>query len=524
MAQINPKVGDIFNNMTKIMDIIQAHQHTHDVIIFPELALTGYPPEDLLFRDDFFQQVENALHMIRDSTKNCHIIVGHPSREGGLCYNAASLFANGARVARYYKQHLPNYDVFDEQRYFSKGPATPCTFMLKNRRFGLCICEDIWHPGPIEDLVDKQVELIFCINASPFDDHKYALRESVLKKHTRLGSNIVYVNQVGGQDELLFDGQSVVMDATGKLCARAPAFTEHLQTITWRDHQLQGTIAPLLTQNALLYQALICGLKDYVEKNGFPGVILGLSGGIDSALTLCIAVDALGAHRVQAVLMPSRFTSTMSTEDALSQAKILNVQHLTLPIEPAYQTLLSTLIPAFNNRPPDVTEENIQARIRGLLLMALSNKNGHMVLSTSNKSETAVGYCTLYGDMAGGFAVLKDVLKTRVYELSVYRNSLSPAIPERVLTRPPSAELAMNQTDQDTLPDYPILDKILKDYMENNVTAETLISHGFDQDLVLNIIRLIKRNEYKRRQAPPGPKITPCAFGKDWRYPLTSGF
>ena len=524
MAQINPTVGAIKANTAKIINIIELNQHDHDVIIFPELALTGYPPEDLLFRDELFEQLDEALQSIQASTQDCHVIIGHPCYEAGQRYNAASVLTKGKRVALYYKQHLPNYGVFDEQRYFSQGPAIPCLLTIKQYQIGLCICEDIWQAGPVEDIVAAGADLLICINASPFDYTKYDRRESVLRTHALRGLAIVYVNQVGGQDDLVFDGQSLALDCTGAVSARSPAFIEHLQTITLQGKHIQADIAPILSKEALIYQALVCGLRDYVEKNGFPGVLLGLSGGIDSALTLSLAVDALGASRVRAVLMPSRYTADMSNEDAQQQAEALQVHYTTLAIEPAFQVLLTTLAPSFNGMPADITEENLQARIRGLLLMALSNKTGSMVLTTSNKSETAVGYSTLYGDMAGGFAVLKDVLKTTVYALASYRNSLEPTIPLRVLTRAPSAELAPNQTDQDSLPDYPCLDGIITGYMDENLSADEIIQRGYKAEDVLKIIHLIKRNEYKRRQAAPGVKISPCAFGRDWRYPLTSGF
>ncbi len=524
MAQINPTVGAITDNTAKIIDIIQKHDGNHDLIVFPELALSGYPPEDLLFREEFFFQIDKALKEIQDNTRNCHVIVGHPTLEKGQCYNAASILFNGERIALYYKQHLPNYGVFDEQRYFTSGKALPCLFTIKNYQLGLCICEDLWQPGPVDQLINGGAEILVSINASPFDESKYALRESVLKAWAKQGIAVIYVNQIGGQDELLFDGQSIALDNAGNICARSPAFVEHLETVKINGGKIQANIAPLLTKEALIYQALICGLRDYVEKNHFPGVLLGLSGGIDSALVLALAVDALGASRVHAVLMPSRYTANMSTEDAEQQADAMGVHHTTLPIEPAFQAVLTTLASPFKGLAPDTTEENLQARIRGMLLMALSNKTGNMLLSTSNKSETAVGYCTLYGDMAGGFSVLKDVLKTTVYELAYYRNTLSPIIPLRVLTRAPSAELASNQTDQDSLPDYATLDGIITAYMEENLGADKIINKGYKTEDVLKVIKLIKHNEYKRRQAPPGVKISQRAFGRDWRQPITSGF
>ena len=524
MAQINPTVGAIADNASKIITIIQAHQENYDLIIFPELALSGYPPEDLLFREKLFLEIDAAVQKIQEITKNCHIIVGHPSKENGQRYNSASIFFNGNRIAFYHKQHLPNYSVFDEKRYFMPGPNIPCVFKIKNNTLGLCICEDLWHEGPVEALSSAGAKTIICINASPFDEQKYERRSALLRKQTRLDLTIIYVNQVGGQDDLIFDGQSMALDNQGKICARAPAFEEHLQPLRLKNNHLLGDITPLLSQEALIYQALVLGVKDYVEKNHFKGVLLGLSGGIDSALTLCIAVDALGASRVKGILMPSRYTAEMSNEDAKQQATAMDVSHDTLAIEPIFKAFIDTLSPLLSGRKPDITEENLQARIRGALLMAYSNKIGYMLLSTSNKSEAAVGYSTLYGDMSGGFSPLKDVLKTKVYALAYYRNTLSNVIPLRTLTRAPSAELAPNQTDQDTLPDYAILDGIIKAYMDEDLDESEIIKRGYLSIDVLRVIQLIKRNEYKRRQAPPGIKITTCAFGRDWRYPLTSGF
>ena len=524
MAQINPIVGAITANLKKIIDIIQANQAEYDVIVFPELALTGYPPEDLLFRNTFYAQTETALDVIQKTTQRCHVVVGHPSLLGDKRYNAASVFSEGKQIALYYKQCLPNYGVFDEKRYFSEGEPLACVFTVKDITLGLCICEDIWHPQPIQRLIDAGTKVLLCINASPFDLNKYKQRETLLTEHAQLGLIIIYVNQVGGQDELVFDGQSLVIDQHQTIKVRAPAFVECLEPVIIRNQHVEGRLTPLLDKYALIYQALLCGLRDYVEKNRFPGVLLGLSGGIDSALTLAIAVDALGAERVHAVMMPSRYTAPMSSEDAQFELTQLNVKATTLSIEPTFEALLTTLAPSFQGKPADTTEENLQARIRGILLMALSNKSGHMVLTTSNKSETAVGYSTLYGDMAGGFAVLKDILKTTVYQLARYRNTLKPVIPERVLTRAPSAELAFNQTDQDSLPDYATLDEIITAYMEHNASAAEIIQQGYTAFDVHRVITLITRNEYKRRQAAPGIKITTRLFGRDWRYPITSGF
>ena len=524
MAQINPTVGALEANCDKITTIIKTHQEQHDVIIFPELALTGYPPEDLLFRKEFHQAATAHLKTIQDATQDCHVIIGHPTLDQELCYNTASIFYKGQKIREYRKQNLPNYGVFDEARYFTPGKKDPCLLEINNYKIGFLICEDLWQPGPAEDLIDKGISVLLSINASPFDYDKYRRREALFKSYAQQGIAIVYVNQICGQDELLFDGQSLAMDNTGTVCVRSPAFEEDLRSVRLDHDTVTGQMTPLLSKEALIYKALVCGTKDYVEKNRFPGVLLGLSGGIDSALTLAIAVDALGAERVHAVMMPSEFTAAMSNEDAMQQIQKLRVTYSTLPIEPAFKAILSTLEPVFKGLTADTTEENIQARIRGLLLMAMSNKTGKMVLTTSNKSETAVGYATLYGDMAGGFSVLKDVLKTEVYALAKYRNSLSEIIPERVINRAPTAELRANQTDQDSLPEYSVLDAIIVGYMENNLSAAEIIQEGFKPEEVNKVIKLIKRNEYKRRQAAPGIKISPMAFGKDWRYPITNDF
>ncbi|KTD49552.1 glutamine dependent NAD+ synthetase [Legionella rubrilucens] len=524
LAQVNMTVGAIHANAETISTIVQAKQSSHDVLLFPELALTGYPPEDLLLRPEFHRQVEEALQGLAKQVGDCHVILGHPLFENDRCYNAASVLHRGQIIARYRKQKLPNYGVFDERRYFTPGPETACILTINGYKLGLCICEDLWQTGPVEALLAEGADGLLCLNASPFDYEKYERRVELLSSYARQGLAVFYVNLIGGQDELLFDGQSLAFDNKGNLCARLPAFKETTQSVSFNKDQVTGPMEPLMDPTALLYEALVCAVRDYVNKNRFPGVLLGLSGGIDSALTLAIAADALGSSRVHAVLMPSRYTADMSVADAQRQLQAMQVSGTVIPIEPAFQSLLSILAPSFEGLPTDTTEENLQARIRGMLLMALSNKTGNMVLVTSNKSETAVGYATLYGDMAGGFAVLKDVLKTRVYELAAYRNSLSAIIPQRVITRAPSAELAPNQTDQDSLPDYATLDAIIQDYMENNLDAETIIHKGFDPAIVHRVIQLIQRNEYKRRQAAPGPKVSPRAFGREWRYPITNGY
>lgn len=522
-AQINVTVGAIESNCAKIIAIIEQQQAQHDVIIFPELAICGYPPEDLLFRSTFQHQIQQALQSITSLTQDCHVVVGHPEWIDGHCYNTASVCHQGRIVAQYHKQKLPNYGVFDEMRYFTPGPAKPCIIQVKGYQLGLCICEDIWHEEPVTQVLAAGADALICINASPFDYAKPAQRHKLLQQHAASGLAIFYINMVGGQDELVFDGQSLAYDHQGRLCGQLPAFTECLQSMSLTQQKISANMHPTPNKTELIYQALVCATRDYVTKNGFPGVLLGLSGGIDSALTLAIAVDALGASRVHAVLMPSRFTASMSIEDAKAQADAMHVAHSTLSIEPAFASLLDTLTPSFAGLPKDTTEENLQARIRGMLLMALSNKTGNMVLITSNKSESAVGYATLYGDMAGGFAVLKDVLKTKVYELAHYRNSIAPVIPSRVISRAPSAELAPNQTDQDSLPAYDILDGIIQAYMEQNQDETAIIAQGFNAEEVRRVIQLIKRNEYKRRQSAPGPKISPRAFGKEWRYPISCG-
>ncbi|MDF1678393.1 MAG: NAD+ synthase [Legionellaceae bacterium] len=525
MAQINPTVGGIDANAQKIIDIIEAHQATHDLIVFPELALTGYPPEDLLLREAFMARVEKALNTICHATQDTHVVIGHPHREHGFCYNALSIIHQGHVSTIYKKQHLPNTGVFDEKRYFEPGPATPCLLTIKQHSIGFCICEDMWNEGPVEQVIDAGADLLVCINASPFEINKSKQRLDLLKAHAPNHLAFVYVNLVGGQDELVFDGQSFVLDNHATLKALAPAFKEHLQTVKIEQQTIHSDIAETLDEHALTYQALCMGLSEYIHKNGFKGVLLGVSGGIDSALTLALAVDALGADNVEALALPSRYTSDMSTEDIEKLVNNFGVQCHTLPIEPGFKALLNTLAPALPKETvPEITQQNLQARLRGMLLMAFSNSTQKLVLSTSNKSESAVGYTTLYGDMCGGFAPIKDVPKMLVYALARYRNTCSMVIPERIITRAPSAELADNQTDQDTLPDYPELDTIISYYMNEKLSTEDIIAKGHAPATVKQVTQLIQRNEYKRRQAPPGTKISARAFGRDWRYPITSKF
>ena len=531
MAQLDFLVGDIAGNTDKIIaaaaearDQLQA-----DLIVFPELTLTGYPPEDLLLRPGFIRQVEPALHRLAHEIQGIAAIVGCPLATPAGLRNAAVALADGRIQATYYKQWLPNYSVFDEKRYFSPG-EDPAVVTVAGARVGITICEDVWLPGPVAQAAEAGAQLLVNLNASPYHAGKSGQRLAVLRHRVREGHiPIVYVNLPGGQDELVFDGGSMVVGADGALIRRAPFFAIGLYPVDFRISAggampVPGAIAEEPGLEEGIYRALTLGVRDYVEKNGFAGVVLGLSGGIDSALTLAIAVDALGPERVEAVLMPSRYTADMSNTDAELEAQALGVSYRTMPIEPAFRTFLDILQPVLAGRAPDSTEENLQARCRGVLLMAISNKTGKLVLTTGNKSETAVGYSTLYGDMAGGFAPIKDVLKTMVYRLATWRNQQSPVIPQRVFDRPPSAELRPDQTDQDSLPPYAVLDAILHGYVEEDRSVEELIEAGFDRATVERVARLVIINEYKRRQAAPGVRITPRAFGRDRRYPITSGF
>ncbi|TCT19203.1 NAD+ synthase (glutamine-hydrolysing) [Thiobaca trueperi] len=530
IAQLNPLVGDVVGNATRIIDwSVRAREAGADLVVFPELALTGYPPEDLLLRPEFIQRVETALERIRAEVAGITLVLGYPLRALGGLFNVAGVLRDGQVIAEYAKQHLPNYSVFDEKRYFQAG-ATPTIFTHAGLRFGLSVCEDIWHDGPTRQAAEAGAQILINLNASPFHAGKRTAREALVARRAGdHGLTILYANLVGGQDELVFDGASFVMDRSGQVIARAPGFGEAVLTLDLDDAGIPVNPDPLdseapLEDEASIYSALVLGVRDYVRKNGFSGAVLGLSGGVDSALTLAIAVDALGAGQVEAVLMPSRYTADMSNEDALEQARRLEVTTRIIPIEPAFQTFLGMLEPVFAGQPADVTEENIQARCRGVILMAISNKSGRILLTTGNKSEMAVGYATLYGDMAGGFAPIKDVPKMLVYRLARYRNTIAPVIPERVLTRAPSAELRPDQTDQDSLPPYEILDAILRLYIEEDEGIDAIVARGHAADVVRRVTRLVDRNEYKRRQAPPGVRISQRAFGRDRRYPLTSGF
>jgi NAD+ synthase (glutamine-hydrolysing) len=531
LAQIDLVVGDVAGNTAKIIEYAQRARDAEgaDIIVFPELSICGYPPEDLLFHAGLRHDVEAAVAEIRDKVFGIAMLVGFPEYEDGHIYNTCAVLQDGAVLAHYRKQLLPNYSVFDEERYFTAGKE-PAVFNLNGIRIGLNICEDIWRPGPIGASRAAGAECVLVINGSPFETGSQESRENEVRlRVSEAGIPVVYVNHVGGQDELVFDGGSFVMDADGEIAFRARSFEENMHTIVLEGTARgvcpeRGQVAETDNKVATVYRALVLGTRDYVSNHGFPGVIVGLSGGIDSALVLAIACDAIGADRVRAVQMPFRYTSAMSQEDSAKQARIFDIEYDVIPIEPMYEATIKQLEPVLGVTEPDETEENIQARCRGLLLMAISNKTGRMLLTTGNKSEMAVGYATLYGDMAGGFAPIKDCSKSLVFELARYRNTLGGAIPERVITRPPSAELRPDQKDSDSLPDYEILDPILAAFIEDDLSVAEISAKGFDRDVVIHILEMVKRNEYKRRQAPPGVRISSRAFGRDWRYPITSGY
>ena len=530
LAQMNPLLGDLPGNAKLILQAAsEAHQQGATLVLTPELALTGYPPEDLLLRPAFIEAVEDQLVQLTNQLKQFSgmvVVVGHPKKTIAGLQNYASVLRDGKVIATYAKQELPNHEVFDEVRYFTPGNES-CVFEHEGIRYGLILCEDAWHLTPAQQAHAAGAQILLVLNASPYHLQKESLRIEILRKQlASIPMPLIYVNMVGGQDELVFDGGSFALDANGELVMSMPQFESGLGIIHVQPNgQLEiGAITPILITEAQAYQALVLGVRDYVQKNHFPGVIIGLSGGVDSALVLAIAVDALGADRVRAVMMASRYTADISWIDARELANNLDVQYDEIPISESVDALENALAAQFEGLQIDATEENIQARVRGTLLMALSNKTGRLVLTTGNKSEMAVGYCTLYGDMAGGFAVIKDVAKTLVYRLCAYRNEIAPVIPGRILTRPPSAELRPDQTDQDSLPSYEVLDGIVECYMEQNQSIADMIAVGYDPESVEKVTRLIKLNEYKRRQAPPGIRITTRAFGRDWRYPITSSF
>jgi len=529
-AQLNLLVGDIAGNLNKHIAAAKnaREQFSADIIVFPELSLTGYPPDDLLLRQDFIEEANHALHTLQATVKDIYCLVGHPHATSTGIYNACSMIYNGTIVGRYAKQHLPNYGVFDEARYFVPGNG-PCVIPVHNMPVGLVICEDLWQPGPIQQAATQGARLILSPNASPFESDKYEQRVAILTRRAKEQHvPIVYVNCVGGQDDLVFDGGSMACNAEGEIAQFSGFFIEMLYPmhidISSTQALVEKTASVIPSVEERIYQALVLGTRDYIEKNHFPGVLLGLSGGIDSALALTIAVDALGKEKVHAVMLPTRFTSAMSLEDAATLAQHVGVRYDSIAIDSLYQDFLGKIAPILPSAPSAITDQNIQARCRAVILMALSNQTGKCVLTTGNHSELAVGYCTLYGDMAGGFDILKDVPKTLVYRLAKYRNRSQTIIPQRIIDRPPTAELAAEQTDQDTLPPYEQLDAILAAYITREESIDAIVQQGFARETVIKIVSWIQKNEYKRRQAPVGPRINHKAFGRDRRYPITSGF
>ena len=552
IAQFNATVGDLGGNVARLAEFAaRARKEGADLMVTPELALSGYPPEDLLLREDFLAACDQALADLAKRSEGVTLVVGHPRVADGKRYNAASVVQNGKVLGIYDKQRLPNYTVFDEERYFEPG-GKPCVFGVDGVSFGVNICEDTWGeqgPATARSRGDERVGINICadswnatapraardaganvllvLNASPYHMDKQRVRYDVMRERVaENGMALVYANLVGGQDELVFDGGSFVLNRQGAVTHQLPLFEEALGMVTLTDSDPQpGLVTAPLSQDAEVYGALITGVRDYINKNGFPGALIGLSGGIDSALTLAIAADALGSKRVRAVMMPSQYTAGMSLEDASAEAEALKVRYTEIPIKPMFDAFLKALSGEFKGLATDATEENLQSRIRGTLLMALSNKTGALVLTTGNKSEMGTGYATLYGDMAGGFAVLKDINKQLVYRLANYRNSISRVIPQRVIERAPSAELRPDQTDQDSLPPYPVLDAIMEAYVEGDLSPRQIIEHGgYSKADVERVVRLVRGSEYKRRQSPVGIRITPRGFGKDWRFPITNKF
>ena len=531
IIQENPIVGDIEGNLNLAISAIEdlSSNRSPDIFLFSEMFITGYPPEDLILRDDLLKYAFEAVKKLSEVKPESFIVIGYPKKEGDLIYNCAGVLRNHSIITEYKKQELPNYEVFDEKRYFEPG-SSPGIFEVSGLRVALSVCEDIWHEKVIKQAYDNKADLILNINASPYHLKKIENRKELLINHSsKYSLPIVYANQIGGQDELVFDGTSMAIDGRGKQVIQLAKFKKDLKTIIFEDkggclEAQSEMIIPDDNELEEVYQALVMGAKDYIEKNKFPGAIIGSSGGIDSALTAAIAADAIGADKVRTFMMPFEYTSDMSVEDAAKLANNLGIKHSTIPIGQIYDSFSCSLEDEFNGKEKDITEENLQSRCRGVILMALSNKSGELVLTTGNKSETAVGYSTLYGDTAGGFCVLKDVPKTMVYELSKYRNTISKVIPERIIERPPSAELAPDQKDSDSLPDYDVLDKIIELYVEQDKSKEEIANIGVDKKIVDRVIRLIDLSEYKRRQAPLGVKITSRGFGKDRRYPITNKF
>ena len=531
IIQENPIVGDIEGNLNLAISAIEdlSSNGSPDIFLFSEMFITGYPPEDLILRDDLLKYAYDAVKKLSEVKPESFVVIGYPKKEGDLIYNCAGVLRNHSIITEYKKQELPNYEVFDEKRYFEPG-SSPGIFEVSGLRVALSVCEDIWHEKVIKQAYDNKADLILNINASPYHLKKIENRKELLINHSsKYSLPIVYANQIGGQDELVFDGTSMAIDGRGKQVIQLAKFKKDLKTIIFEDKEgcleaQSEMVIPDDNELEEVYQALVVGVRDYIEKNKFPGAIIGSSGGIDSALTAAIAADAIGADKVRTFMMPFEYTSDMSIEDAAELANNLGIKHSTIPIGQIYDSFSCSLEDEFSGKEKDITEENLQSRCRGVILMALSNKSGDLVLTTGNKSETAVGYSTLYGDTAGGFCVLKDVPKTMVYELSKYRNTISKVIPERIIERPPSAELAPDQKDSDSLPDYDILDKIIELYVEQDKSKEEIANIGVDKKIVDRVIRLIDLSEYKRRQAPLGVKITSRGFGKDRRYPITNKF
>ena len=531
LAQIDLIVGDISGNTTRILEYCERVkvESDADLIVFPELSISGYPPEDLLLHSGLKRRIAEAVELIRQNVRGIAVLVGFPEYTQDHIFNSCAVYNNGKELIRYRKHALPNYSVFDEKRYFTPGNET-AVFELHGIKIGINICEDIWYYKPARLSKSAGAQLIIVINGSPYQKDGQNIRESTIKRRiSEVKIPIVYLNLVGGQDELIFDGASFVMNEKGDVTYRAPAFEETIACIEFERIQktivpMSSSIEPKLEEIESIYKALVKGTRDYISKHNFPGVVLGLSGGIDSALTLAIACDAIGSDNVRAVMMPFKYTSKMSLEDAQLQSSILNIQYDILPIETLYDAANNLLLPIFDGAKVDATEENIQSRARCILLMAISNKTGLMLLTTGNKSEMAVGYATLYGDMAGGFAPIKDCTKTMVKKLAEYRNTLNEVIPQRVIDREPSAELRENQQDSDSLPPYDLLDPILEAFVEEDLSVLEIVERGYDKTLVTRILEMVKRNEYKRRQAPPGIRISNRAFGRDWRYPITSGY
>ena len=531
LAQLDLAVGDISGNTKLIIDSCEKakNQHNADLIIFPELSISGYPPEDLLLHSGFKRRINDALNSIKDEVAGISALIGFPDYNDDSIYNACAVFRDKEEIVKYRKEALPNYSVFDEKRYFTSDEQ-PTVFELKGKKIGINICEDIWHKSAAMKAKESGADLIIVINGSPYEKDGQSKRENIVKQRAlQTDLPIVYLNMIGGQDELVFDGASFVMSKNGEIKYRATSFEESMDLFEFdlinnECVPIKSNISSKLSVAESVYKALVRGTKDYIEKHKFSGVVMGLSGGIDSALTLSIACDAIGSDKVRAVMMPYLFTSAMSLEDAQCQADTLNIKYDILPISSLYDSTVDLLQPIFLNSEKDSTEENIQSRARGLLLMAISNKTGSMLLTTGNKSEMAVGYATLYGDMAGGFAPIKDCTKTMVKKLAKYRNTISDVIPNRVIEREPSAELRENQHDSDSLPPYDVLDPILEAFIEEDLSVEEIVERGFERETVTSILEMVKRNEYKRRQAPPGVRISNRAFGRDWRYPITSGY